>query len=268
MSSLKNAAKSNQRTHKERHQPSQRSGLGLLEKKKDYRIRAKDYNEKKSTLKKLSKKALNKNPDEFYFHMINSKTEGGFHKEKQSEEKLTPEQIKLMQTQDLRYIVHKRTIEQRKIEKLKATLHLLDSSSSGLNGNDTEESTQNTHTFFVDSEREVAEFDPVTKFGTHPSLLNRTYNRPRIADLKSGSKMLQYLSTDEESLKGIRKSQQKAYKELNQRIERERQLGILQEKMEAKKHLNNKHNEKPVSVIKEETKESAPIFKWSSERKR
>ena len=94
MSSLRNAAKSQQRTHRERHQPSERSDLGLLEKKKDYKLRAKDYNEKKATIKKLSQKALNKNPDEFYFHMINSKTEGGVHKEKKSEETLTPEQVR------------------------------------------------------------------------------------------------------------------------------------------------------------------------------
>ena len=79
---------------------------------------------------------------------------------------------------------------------------------------------------------------------------------------------LQHLSVDDESIANIRKSQCKAYKELNQRIERERQLGILQDKMEAKKHLNNKRSEKPISVIKEETKESGPIFKWSAERKR
>ena len=94
MASLKNAAKATQRTHKERHQPSLRSELGLLEKKKDYKLRAKDFNEKKVTLKRLRKKALNKNPDEFYFHMVNSKTEGGVHKEKKTEETLTPEQVR------------------------------------------------------------------------------------------------------------------------------------------------------------------------------
>ena len=93
MSSLRNAAKSQQRPYKERHQPGSRAEFGLLEKKKDYKLRAKDYNDKKATLKKLKKKALNKNPDEFYFHMVNSRTEGGVHKEKNAEETLTPEQV-------------------------------------------------------------------------------------------------------------------------------------------------------------------------------
>ena len=124
MSALSNAAKT-QRTHRERHQPAGRAKLGLLEKKKDYKLRADDYNKKKKALQHLRKKALNKNPDEFYHHMINSKTVDGVHRERTKDVALTEEQVQLMQTQDKRYIVNKLTAEKKKIAKLQAGLHMI-----------------------------------------------------------------------------------------------------------------------------------------------
>lgn len=60
------------REHRERSQPERRQKWGLLEKHKDYVIRAKNYHSKQDRLKKLREKALNRNPDEFYFKMIKS----------------------------------------------------------------------------------------------------------------------------------------------------------------------------------------------------
>jgi len=72
MSSLRNAVK--RKTHKERAQPAKRRHLGLLEKKKDYLLRAKDYHRKQDRLRILREKAAMRNPDEFYKRMVNSST--------------------------------------------------------------------------------------------------------------------------------------------------------------------------------------------------
>jgi len=72
MSSLRNAVR--RREHKERSQPKARQRYGLLEKHKDYVVRAKNYNEKKKKLKSLKEKAFARNPDEFYFKMLTSRT--------------------------------------------------------------------------------------------------------------------------------------------------------------------------------------------------
>uniref|UniRef100_V5HBW4 Probable U3 small nucleolar RNA-associated protein 11 n=1 Tax=Ixodes ricinus TaxID=34613 RepID=V5HBW4_IXORI len=138
MSSFAKAAKASQRIHKERQQPESRRHLGVLEKKKDYKLRARDYQNKQQKLKRLQQRALTRNPDEFYFHMINSKLQRGEHHEKLKGEEFTPAQLKLMQTQDLNYITLKRVAEARKVDKLQANLHLLGDDNGPVN----------THTFF------------------------------------------------------------------------------------------------------------------------
>jgi U3 small nucleolar RNA-associated protein 11 len=102
-SALKNAVK--RVTHKERAQPSNRKRFGLLEKHKDYVVRAKDYNTKQKNLKILKKKASERNPDEFYFSMKNSHLEKGVHR-KNLDNKIDSDMIALLKTQDLGYLIH------------------------------------------------------------------------------------------------------------------------------------------------------------------
>ena len=61
------------RTYRERGQLQRRKHLGILEKKKDYTRRARDFKQKDETIKKLSEKAMQRNPDEFYHKMKNMK---------------------------------------------------------------------------------------------------------------------------------------------------------------------------------------------------
>jgi len=63
------------RNHKERSQLAHRQRLGVLEKHKDYVLRARDYHSKRDRLKRLAQKAADRNKDEFYFSMNRQRTE-------------------------------------------------------------------------------------------------------------------------------------------------------------------------------------------------
>ena len=253
MSSWKKAAKTGQKTHRERHQPEARAHLGLLEKKKDYILRARDYQEKQATLKLLHKRVLNKNPDEFHFHMINSKLENGVHREQQKDEEHTPSQLKLMETQDLKYITYKRNIESKKIEKLQSQLHMIDAAND----------TPNTHIFFVEDDTEARGFDVSKRLDTHPALLGRRTNRPLLSKLKE----MKLPNVDESTLAKIEQQKHMAYSELHKRVDRERELTIIQQKLEMERALKEKVSTKP-KKIRGGNKDSAPIYKWKFERKR
>lgn len=251
MASLRNAMKT-QHVHRERHQPQARQHLGPLEKKKDYRIRAKDQNEKQKAIATLRKRALNKNPDEFRYHMINSGLKDGVHYEKVEDEVLVVSNV----SQDLTYISHRRSIERKKIEKLKAQLHMLD----------VEDQQKNTHILFVDDDKEAKVADPAEILETHPSLLGRSFNRLRTSQLSA----LDINLTDASLLKKISNFKRKTYKELSQRIERENKLRIMQEKLEVKKKLmENKavNGEKP-KLVKAGTNKTAPVYEWPQIRKK
>jgi U3 small nucleolar RNA-associated protein 11 len=103
---LRNAVK--RITHKERAQPSNRKNLGLLEKHDDYVERASNFKNKQKYLKALRGKAIERNEDEFYFHMNNSKVVNGKHVDNKKNS-LDKETVDLMKTQDLAYIIHKKT---------------------------------------------------------------------------------------------------------------------------------------------------------------
>ncbi|XP_034939229.1 probable U3 small nucleolar RNA-associated protein 11 [Chelonus insularis] len=252
MSSWKKAAKTGKKTYNERHQPDSRKHLGLLEKKKDYKLRAQDYNEKQEILKLLKKRVLNKNPDEFYFHMINSKVRKGIHREKDKPKEYTEEQMKLMKTQDLKYIGFKRNLEYRAIEKMQSQLHAIDAANK----------TPNKHIFFVDGNEEEKNFDVAKKLQTHSALLERKTNRLQLDRLKE----IKLPDIDEKTLAKMEQQKHMAYTELEKRIKREKELTLVQQKLEIKNALKNK-SKKPI-LIKEGTKDAPPIYKWSFQRKK
>ncbi|XP_036395264.1 probable U3 small nucleolar RNA-associated protein 11 [Megalops cyprinoides] len=252
MSSFRKALKSQQRNHRERSQPGFRKHLGLLEKKKDYKLRADDYHKKQNTLAALRKKALDKNPDEFYYKMISSQLQDGVHMKKEKAEEVTEEQRKVMRTQDIKYVEMKRVSEAKKIERLKSELHLLDA----------EGKQKNKHTFFVDTKKEVDEFDLSTHLNTAPELVDRVYNRPTLETLERCG--IQG-STDDSTLQKLARQRKHQYKMLSQRIEREKKMFVIGQKIQTRKDLADKT--KKVKVSKE-TPNTPAIYRFEAKRKR
>jgi U3 small nucleolar RNA-associated protein 11 len=103
MSSMRNAVA--RRPHRERAQPEGRSKWGLLEKHKDYSLRAQDYNTKKKKLTQLTAKVRDRHPDEFAYGMLSKgSAKQGKHGRGGEENTLSHDAVKLLKTQDAGYL--------------------------------------------------------------------------------------------------------------------------------------------------------------------
>lgn len=186
--------------------------------------------------------------------MVNSKIQSDEHHEKDKEEELTMDQMKLMETQDKKYITMKRTIETNKIRRLQSRLHMTDVA----------DRTRNQHIFFVDDPAELKNFDLAKRLNTHPALVGRKSNRIRLADLDKMN-----LSIDKETIAKLNAERDKSYKELDKRIDRERELAKVQRQMELKNTTKSQRSGLKSKELRKVLKSNSnPIFKFKYERKK
>lgn len=133
------------KTHKERSQPLSRRRFGLLEKHSDYQKRARDYHSKQERLKALRVRAAYKNPDEFYFGMINAQvSKKGRHQNDKDGvmESLPTDTVKLLKTQDLSYVIRQRILNEKHIEHLKQELTLPTNNTAHVRFNDEDDENE------------------------------------------------------------------------------------------------------------------------------
>lgn len=228
MSSLRNAI--SRRAHKERAQPEARKKFGLLEKHKDYVVRAKAFHRKEDFIRKLKEKASFKNPDEFYFKMINSRTVDGVHKAK-PENEYTEEELLLLKNKDMGYILQGIQSEKKKIERLSSTLHQLDNKRS------------NKHVYFAEDREEAKEIQ---------SRIEQSSNATHFGNIPSC----------------IRRKTASSYKELEGRKLRVQKLEKLYADMALQKELKKPGRKRKLREEEMENPTSQPVYKWRAQRKR
>eukprot|EP01069_Polyplicarium_translucidae_P003619 Polyplicarium_translucidae@DN2365_c0_g1_i1.p1 len=110
------------RVHLERRQPQRRQHLGLLEKHKDYALRAKDYKAKEEAIRKLEEAARLKNPDEFNFKMINAESLRDGKICFREKDNRTAQQKRNADLVDRTFVAARDTRDRKQLEKLEATL--------------------------------------------------------------------------------------------------------------------------------------------------
>uniref|UniRef100_A0A8C8DM28 Probable U3 small nucleolar RNA-associated protein 11 n=1 Tax=Oryzias sinensis TaxID=183150 RepID=A0A8C8DM28_9TELE len=118
-----------------------------------------------------------------------------------------------------------------KIERMKGELHLLDA----------EGKQRNKHTFFVDSKNEVETFDLANHLNVPPELLDRVYNRPTLQTLETKSIKG---AVEPGSIKKLARERKHQYRILSQRIDREKKMFIISQKIQTRKDLQLKAKNK------------------------
>ncbi|KAI8054328.1 small-subunit processome [Syncephalis plumigaleata] len=238
MSSLKNAVR--QRQHRERGQLASRERLGLLEKHKDYVLRAKDHHFKEKRLTALKQKAFFKNPDEFYFKMINAQTKNGVHVLDNRSKQLPEEMQKLIKSQNLNYITHARNIDKKKIDRLQGELQFIGITDTSEDVDDIEDmrdvkamTVKPKHTVFVDDEEQARNFNAAKHFNTAPQLMDRRFNRLTLDQLKTET--IQGLTGHE--LKEARRERASKYRELESRLDRDSKLSQVEREVIIQRNL-------------------------------
>ncbi|KAK7206527.1 small-subunit processome [Myxozyma melibiosi] len=267
MSSLKFSVQ--HKEHRERAQPANRKKWGLLEKHKDYVLRAKDYHSKEQRLKILREKAQTRNPDEFYFGMYSSKTSsasasrGMREKERESSIALTTEQMKLLRTQDAGYLNTLLMQEQSAIDKLTAKLAFTRGAWKGKQSETQKEEEAGSDYDYSDEDEDE---DPSLKA-----------QKTRMDKRKSGSSSSKQYTVFTESLddpeanrnfspiykKELTKEQQELLSKLEQHKERKAQISEVLKEAQLQKELLGKGPRR--KVVKPDGK---AVWKWTTQRKR
>ncbi|KRX02490.1 hypothetical protein PPERSA_11830 [Pseudocohnilembus persalinus] len=241
------------RKYRERAQLESRNGLGLLEKKKDYKQRAVHYHKKEDKMNKLRLKAALKNPDEYYHKMKKSRqTKDGniqyIDEDSEDENFDVKEYKKILKTQSQNLVKLQKYKDQNKLNNLKAENQFINVGGQ----------SQNTHIIFADNQQKFDNFNLAKHYDTIPELLNNKSNILKKSQLET-----QILdSDDEETIKQASQKSKANYKKLADTIENEKKMEKLMMKLDYQKNLLGKEK------MKLKKYKTGNVHKFFNERKK
>ena len=268
-SNLRNLVK--KRTYRERAQPVYREHLGLLEKKKDYKLRANDFNRKKEALRKMREKAANKNPDEYYYGMAHTKMVDGIH-QKRAAPQTGVDELAAFKTEDASYVRTKKAAEAKKIDRLRASLHMLDAP------------LQNRHTIFVSSAADAMGAELPTSRATPAeaaAVAPLSRKRHRVAsdepdggddgpveghDVGGGGQPPP--ARTKKAQKQLDRLKREQYDELEQRVQRHEKMGKVLQRLGMERAMMGKGARKRVGPKGDREAGAPKQFKWKQRRQR
>jgi len=255
------------KTYRERAQPTQRRRFGLLEKKRDYQKRARDYKRKQRSLTRLRMAAELRNPDEFYFGMQNAQTTDDGKHQLVDKKQFSADELRVMDEQDLGYLTTRAQEEKQKVARLRASLHGLEARAAEAEDRRKRRRRRKApkHIVFVEKEKDVVKFNAEEHFDTPSEALSRAYNRPRTSALAEDDLVLG--GADERTLDAVEQARDKSYAELQAREVRLARIERMREALELRKALQGPGRRRQI-VSKAKSKTGVAKYKWSKERKR
>jgi len=250
------------RTYQERAQPAERKKLGFLEKHKDYKKRADATHKYEKARQRLERLAALKNPDEFHTGMTHTESKRGYTVDTR-ERKRTIDEVHEKTRDDLEYLEHVRQKELKKIERLQASLQMLDETAQ-------HNAAGRKKVVFKDSVEEAKQFSAAEHLDTLPELAQSSLTSVRKDQLAKGSIIVNKEGTY--NVDAVKKSKVKSYVELDERLTRALAIESARKKVIRKRDgiRAQKQGRQAIKLVKKDEFGNVvdTIYKWKPVRRR
>lgn len=187
---------------------------------------------------------------------------------KHSSPSLDKDTVDLLKSQDMGYIVYKKSIDEKRVQRLRENMHLIG------------DVAPKKHTLFVEnvSAEDLETFDVAKHLQTAPELVERAYNRPTLSQLeewaeKRPDNLNQVVQASVAEKQSHKKKKRKSAElvELKERAKRADRLKRAMEELHVQRSLSTgKGSTRKLTLTKivgkDQKEKEVTVFKWKRQR--